>query len=128
MYRLAPGGKACIESGRGDRSWIETFASPLPGRPISDIQRSNRSSRVNTRAVCPARGKGRDMQRRLGRIRWGTVVIAATTTPALSGSVAASPGKAPRKTEVKPYAGPVGGAYSVTPLLSVGDRVPETSH
>jgi hypothetical protein len=37
-------------------------------------------------------------------------------------------GSAGATTEVKPYAIPTGDQYLVTPLLSVGDRVPETSN
>jgi len=51
----------------------------------------------------------------------GTLVAAAA---ALTGAAAARP----LGTAVKPYAAPVGTAYTATPLLSAGDRVQETTH
>lgn len=40
----------------------------------------------------------------------------------------AAPPEAPTGTSVKPYAEAIGGGYDLEPLLSVGDRVQETTH
>lgn len=51
------------------------------------------------------------------------VATLATGSPTL-----AAPPKALQGTSVKPYAEAIGGSYDVQPLLSVGDRVQETTH
>ncbi len=53
--------------------------------------------------------------------------LVVATLAAGSPTLAAPPG-APEGTSVKPYAEAVGGEYEVQPLLSVGDRVQETTH
>jgi uncharacterized protein DUF839 len=64
------------------------------------------------------------MHRWTRRARVGAIALAAATAAILTGAAAASP----NATAVKPYAVPLGGAYALTPLLSVADRVPETSN
>ncbi len=57
-------------------------------------------------------------------------MLAASVLSALvvAGAVATAHAAFGFLTSVKPYAAPVGGSYSVKPLLSVGDRVPRTSN